>query len=327
MCSKESIKGRATFNNLLRIIRCPIVPSGMVGRWVRSSQASAPASSLPGHLWGGSVPCLQEMQDKGQSTRLSTSWGRHGSWRGVPLVKGPRPLCCVFRHVQLLVLLFFPSGFKPQGWGGESCTQSTCGWAWNMDWLCRFVQEPQARAAHPSQHTWDMAGKNSLSGFLSSLLCLSWPRLGQKTFPERMPKPLSGPHFLPSLPEQDLPQLHCSVSTSRSSGWRWESFVSKAVENWAQAFCTWPKLLVPSTISCTTPMQERAKFKLKCLWYEEELPGLCSPTALPWSVKRDYPCVTLSCQATYITGRHHVFRAFFSLQLWYLSWWSAVGWN
>lgn len=70
---KGVYKGRAAFNNLLCIISRPIVPSGMLGHWVRCGWASALASSLPGHLWGGSVPCLQEMQDKGRRARLSTT--------------------------------------------------------------------------------------------------------------------------------------------------------------------------------------------------------------------------------------------------------------
>lgn len=37
----------------------------------------------------------------------------------MPLVRGPRTQCFVFRHVQLLLLLGFSSGLKLQDWGGE----------------------------------------------------------------------------------------------------------------------------------------------------------------------------------------------------------------
>lgn len=157
----------------------------------------------------------------------------------------------------------------------SSAPQGTCGW----DWLCRLCRCLKARAAHPSQHTLHMASETSLSGFLLSLLYLYCPRLGQRTFPEMEPKPLCAAYCLHSLPELDLHKHHCSVSTSRSSGWRWESFVPKVVQNRAKALHTWPKILLPCPVSCTTPMQERAKFKLKCLCQEELLSGLGRQTA------------------------------------------------
>lgn len=82
--------------------------------------------------------------------------------------------------------------------------------------------------------------------------------------------PQSGPHFFHSLPKLDLHQC-CSVS----SGWSWESFVPNVIWKTAKALCTWPKILFFSPVFCTTTMQERAKFKLKCLWnLKEHLSGL-----------------------------------------------------
>lgn len=134
MCSRESIKGRAAFNNLLCIISHPIVPSGMVGHWVRCSWASALASSLPGHLWGGSVPCLQEMQDKGWRARLSASWGHHSllplqrAWEsreGVCHLSEAQGRSVLFSGMSsFYCCFFFSSGFKLQDWGGEWCSQT-----------------------------------------------------------------------------------------------------------------------------------------------------------------------------------------------------------
>ena len=181
MCSKESIKGRAAFNNLLCIISCPIVPSGMVGCWVRCGRASALTSSLPGHLWGGSVPCLQEMQDKGRRARLSTSWGRHSllslqcAWEsreGVCHLSKAQGRCVLFSGMSRFYCCFvFSSGLKLQDWGGEWCSQTAVHprvpVAEPETWigcagLCRCLK---ARAAHQSQHIWDMASEISLSAF------------------------------------------------------------------------------------------------------------------------------------------------------------------
>lgn len=233
MCSKESIKGRAAFNNLLCIISRPIVPSGMAGRWVRCGRASALASSLPGHLWGGSVPCLQEMQDKGRRARPSASRGRHSLpplWRawesreGVCHLSEAQGRRVLFSGMSSFYCCFvFSSGLKPEDWGGEQCSQTAVHpgvpVAEPATWmgcavLCRCLR---ARAAHPSQHIWDIASEISPSGFLLPLLYLYCPRLGQRTCPEMEPKPLCAPHCLHSLPELALHQRRCSVSTSRSS--------------------------------------------------------------------------------------------------------------
>lgn len=233
MCSKESIKGRAAFNNLLCIISRPIVPSGMAGRWVRCGRASALASSLPGHLWGGSVPCLQEMQDKGRRARLSASRGRHSLpplWRawesreGVCHLSEAQGRRVLFSGMSSFYCCFvFSSGLKPEDWGGEWCSQTAVHpgvpVAEPATWmgcavLCRCLR---ARAAHPSQHIWDIVSEISPSGFLLPLLYLYCPRLGQRTCPEMEPKPLCAPHCLHSLPELALHQRRCSVSTTRSS--------------------------------------------------------------------------------------------------------------
>lgn len=101
MCSKESIKGRAAFNNLLCIISRPIVPSGMEGPWVRWPSVS-PGQFIARSALGRKRPLFTGNAGQGRGPcsgvcHLSEAQGRRVLFSGM----SPFYRCFVF-----------PSGLK-----------------------------------------------------------------------------------------------------------------------------------------------------------------------------------------------------------------------
>lgn len=84
-------------------------------------RASGLASSLPGQLWGGSVPCLQEMRDKAAAPAVPAA-GR------APCLRPKDAVFCFQACPPFTVALFFPV-VRSAGSGAQWCSQRTHG-AW-----------------------------------------------------------------------------------------------------------------------------------------------------------------------------------------------------